>query len=75
MAWQYAVICLFDFMIAPTAVMAVSIMFKVPYVPWAPLTLQLGGFYHMSMMGIVGVAAWTRGQEKLETIKSEKKGE
>ena len=32
---------------------------------WNPLTLQGGGLFHISMGAVLGVAAWTRGQEKL----------
>jgi len=30
--------------------------------------LQASGFYHLSMGAIIGVAAWTRGQEKIQRI-------
>ena len=36
---------------------------------WDPLTLRENGFFHISMMAILGVAAWTRGKEKEEIIK------
>jgi hypothetical protein len=68
MAWSYAFICLFDFMIAPVLTM---IFFKITggtYVQWEPLTLKESGFYHLSMAAIVGVAAWTRGKEKIERV-------
>lgn len=31
---------------------------------WKPLTLEGGGLFHLSFGAILGVAAWTRGQEK-----------
>lgn len=65
MAWQYTAVCLFDFMLAP---MLTAIYYKWAggtYVPWIPITLKEGGFYHMSMMAIVGISAYTRGQEKI----------
>ena len=37
---------------------------------WQPLTLQGGGLIHISFGAILGVAAWTRGQEKVEAIKN-----
>jgi hypothetical protein len=37
---------------------------------WVPLTLQGGGLFHMSFMAIVGVAAFTRGREKIAAINS-----
>lgn len=37
---------------------------------WQPLTLQQSGLFHMAFGAILGVAAWTRGQEKVEAIKA-----
>lgn len=68
MAWQYAAVCLFDFLLAPILTM---IFFKLTggsYIQWEPLTLRESGFYHLSMAAIIGVAAWTRGQEKITRI-------
>lgn len=68
MAWQYLFICLFDFAIGPIASM---IFFKdnpEHFVQWTSLTLQYGGVYHMSMGVIIGVTAYSRGQEKLKGI-------
>jgi len=64
-AWQYLVICLFDFMIAPIMMVIYAIQVKATYIPWTSLTLSNGGLYHLSMGAIIGVTAWTRGQEKL----------
>jgi len=68
MAWQYLAVCLFDFIIAPTALTAILIFTSQPYIAWAPLTLTVGGLYHISMAVILGVAAWSRGQEKLNGV-------
>ena len=70
MAWQYTAVCIFDFILAPVLTM---IYFKVSggtYVPWIPLTLRESGFYHLSMAAIVGVSAWTRGQENIKKIEA-----
>ena len=37
---------------------------------WVPLTLQGGGLYHLAMGAVLGIAAYTRGQEKVEAIKA-----
>ncbi len=37
---------------------------------WVPLTLQGGGLYHISMGAILGIAAWTRGKEKVAAIEA-----
>jgi hypothetical protein len=58
-AWQYLAVCLFDFIIFPAAYMYFSQQ------QWNPITLKEGGFYHLAMAAIIGVAAWTRGQEKI----------
>lgn len=63
-AWQYFAVCIFDFIIFPSA----SMYFLKE--PWNPITLKEGGFYHLAMAAIVGVAAWTRGQEKIQKIVS-----
>lgn len=32
---------------------------------WSPLTLQGGGLFHISFGAILGVSAWTHGQERI----------
>ena len=68
MAWQYAAVCLFDFMLAPLFSFYYFHHTGAQYIPWDPLTLRESGFYHLSMAAIIGVAAWTRGQEKIKRI-------
>lgn len=68
MAWQYLAVCLFDFIVAPTALTAFLYMTGQSYIAWAPLTLTAGGLYHMAMAVILGIAAWSHGQEKLNGI-------
>lgn len=69
MALQYMIVCLSDFVIFP-------IMFTVvqfwetqaandAFRQWAPMTLQGGGLYHMAMGAVLGITAWSRGQEKI----------
>lgn len=58
-AWQYFTVCVFDFIVFPSAYMYFSNQ------PWDPITLKEGGFYHLAMAAIIGVAAWTRGKEKI----------
>ncbi len=61
-AWQYFTVCVFDFIIFPAAFMYFTKQ------PWDPITLKEGGFYHLAMAAIIGVAAWTRGQEKITKL-------
>lgn len=38
---------------------------------WEPLTLQATGLFHVAFGAILGVAAWTRGNEKIARAKIE----
>ena len=69
-AWVYIVTCAFDFVVAPLVFMGLQFEQKAtPIVQWVPLTLQGSGMYHIAMAAIIGVAAWSRGQEKLAILK------
>ena len=35
---------------------------------WAPITLQGGGLFHVAMGAVLGVSAWSRGQEKMAGV-------
>jgi hypothetical protein len=74
MAVTYMVICLCDFILFPVLWTAIQFWRSAPVnnapVPWTPLTLQASGFIHVTFMAILGVAAWTRGMEKIEAIKA-----
>lgn len=71
MAWQYALVCLFDFILFPILNAWFSWKTGTTFGQWQPLTLKESGFYHMAMGAIIGVTAWTRGQEKLFHINSD----
>lgn len=64
MAWQYFVVCLFDFVVFPILNGAACI-YTGAYHEWHPLTLQGGGLYHLAMGGIIGVTSWQRSNEKM----------
>lgn len=70
-AWQYFAVCLFDFLFAPLAVMALSYYTGQEYNQWQPLTLVAGGFYHIAMGAIIGVAAYGRTKEKMVGVDAE----
>lgn len=71
MAWQYAAVCLFDFIVAPIVWSIIQASFKgAVSQQWIPLTLQGAGLYHIAMGAILGVAAWSRGQEKMTAMKT-----
>lgn len=66
MGWAYISICVFDFILAPILNYAFFFYTKGALIPWKPLTMSDGGLFHMAMGAILGVAAYTRGQEKLK---------
>lgn len=71
MGFTYMVICIFDFIIAPILWSGVqALQAGNVTLQWNPLTLIAGGFFHIAMGAICGVAAWTRGSEKVATIQS-----
>lgn len=70
MGWLYMIMCAFDFIIFPmimilTPVIGAAIGITMPYNEWKSLTLSNGGMIHVAFGAILGVAAYTRGQEKL----------
>jgi hypothetical protein len=68
MAMQYFTVCLFDFVFGHIANYIFFAMTSQPFVAWIPQTIQGGGVYHFAMGAVLGVAAWTRGQEKITRI-------
>ena len=66
MAWQYFVVCICDFIIFPSLAMYYASKYGVAEnFKWDPITLSAGGFYHIAMGIIVGITAYTRGQENM----------
>lgn len=66
MGWMYMVVCIFDFIVMPILWTIFQAMWQGQVnVQWSPLTLQGAGVFHVSMGAVLGVAAWSRGQEKI----------
>jgi hypothetical protein len=66
MGWMYMIVCTFDFIIFPILWSMLQAIDKGSVtLQWQPLTLQGAGLFHIAMGAIVGVTAWSRGQEKL----------
>ena len=66
MGWTYMVTCMFDFIVAPVLwTIAQAIFHGGINSQWMPLTLQGAGLYHIAMGAVLGVSAWSRGQEKM----------
>jgi hypothetical protein len=73
MAISYMITCLFDFVAAPILWSIVQAIANGGVVAnqWNPITLQGAGLYHVAMGAILGVAAWTRGQEKVAALQKD----
>jgi hypothetical protein len=70
MGWTYMVICILDFAVFPVLWSIIQAWSNQSLVQWDPLTLKGAGLFHMAMGAILGIAAWTRGQEKIATTLS-----
>ena len=73
MGWLYMLICFMDFVAFPLIAMFLPVVLKgfgiqLQYVAWQSLSLSNGGLIHMAFGAILGVAAWTRGQEKVAIV-------
>lgn len=68
-AWVYIIVNIADFVVFPIlwsilqAAQGGSVTTQ-----WDPLTLKGAGLFHMAMAAILGVAAWSRGQEKIAGV-------
>jgi hypothetical protein len=72
MAIVYMTIILFDFIIFPIFWSLIQVYGAgVVSLQWSPMTLISGGVFHAAMGAVLGVAAWTRGKEKIERLRSE----
>jgi|TARA_B110000503_G_C6797698_1_gene269804 hypothetical protein len=69
MGWMYMIVCIFDFILFPMLWAAVQFWetsaANDAFRQWTPLTLQGAGLFHMAMGAVLGIAAYSRGQEKM----------
>lgn len=65
MGWLYMITCAFDFVVFPVLWSLLQAFMSLSVTQWNPLTLQGAGLYHLAMGAVLGVAAWSRGQEKI----------
>ena len=73
MAMTYMATILFDFILGPILYNILQYWNPGQAIGmWVPLTLQGGGLYHIAMGAILGIAAFTRGQEKVAEIEAGK---
>jgi hypothetical protein len=72
MAIMYMMVCIFDFILFP--IMFTAVQFwetqaaNDAFRQWNPLTLLGGGLFHVAMGAVLGVSAWSRGQEKIAGV-------
>lgn len=72
MGWMYMTVCIFDFIIFP--IMFTIVQFwetqaaNDAFRQWQPLTLVGAGLFHMAMGAVLGISAWSRGQEKIQGV-------
>lgn len=74
MAVMYMVVCIFDFIIFPIGFTIVQFWetqaANDAFRQWQPLTLVGAGLFHMAMGAVLGITAWSRGQEKIAGVAS-----
>ena len=72
MAIMYMMVCIFDFIVFP--IMFTIVQFwevsqaNDAFRQWNPITLLGGGLFHVAMGAVLGVSAWSRGQEKIAGV-------
>lgn len=71
MGWMYMATCISDFIVFPVLWSILqAIQGGQVTSQWNPLTLQGAGLFHLAMGAVLGVAAWSRGQEKISGVAS-----
>ena len=71
MAVMYMCVCTCDFVLFPILWSLLQVFNKGSVIlQWQPITLQGAGLFHMAMGAVLGVAAWSRGQEKIAGVAS-----
>lgn len=71
MAVAFMVVILFDFIVAPILWSILQVVATgTVTLQWAPLTLLSGGIFYAAMGAVLGISAFTRGQEKVERLRT-----
>lgn len=66
MGWMYMAVCITDFVIFPILWSLLQLYGQGEVrSQWNPITLSGAGLFHMAMGAVLGIAAWSRGQEKM----------
>lgn len=70
MGWMYMIVCVADFVLFPVLWSILQAVYKGNVTSqWQPLTLQGAGLFHLAMGAVLGIAAYGRTKEKIETGK------
>ena len=68
MGWMYMLVCTCDFVVFPVLWSILQALSKGQVSSqWQPLTLQGAGLFHLAMGAVLGVAAYGRTKEKLDS--------
>ncbi len=68
MGWVYMATCTADFVLFPVLWSALQALSHGSVnTQWNPITLQGAGLYHIAMGAVLGIAAYGRTKEKLES--------
>jgi hypothetical protein len=68
MGWLYMATCFFDFVMFPILWSILqTLQGGLVTSQWQPLTLQGAGLYHIAMGAVLGIAAYGRTKEKLDS--------
>ena len=75
MGYTYMITCITDFIIFPIlwSILQAAQNGQITS-QWDPITLRGAGLFHVAMGAVLGVAAWTRGQEKLAGVNVNRSG-
>lgn len=68
MGYTYMITCVTDFILFPICWSIFQAYLDKDVTPWEPLTLQGAGLFHLAMGAVLGVAAWSRGKEKIAGV-------
>ena len=69
MGWMYMSVCITDFILFPIFWSVLqSVQGGAVTQQWEPITLQGAGLFHMAMGAVLGIAAWSRGREKMAGV-------
>ena len=67
MGWMYMLVCVMDMVVFPILWSLLQTVTNTQITQWNPLTLQGAGLFHIAIGAVLGVTAYGRTQEKLNS--------